>query len=117
MSLSYAISALCLLAGLVFILNTGLALPVTFHGGNLTCAFAEIHFQNGTCNPPIVYIYKNATVVWVNPGPEEHAICVGDDISPPLLAGESYTKNFHEFGEYEYYCRYHPGERGKVIVR
>jgi plastocyanin len=117
MSLSSAVSALCLLAGLLFIVYTGLALPVSFHGGNLTCAFAEVHFQNGTCYPPVVYIYKNATVVWVNPGPEEHSICIGDDISPPLLAGESYSKNFHEFGEYDYYCRYHPGERGKVIVR
>ena len=101
----------------MFIVNMGLALPVSFHGGNLTCAFAEVHFRNGTCDPPVVYIYKNATVVWVNPGPGEHSICVGDDISPPLLAGESYTKNFHEFGEYDYYCQYHPAERGKVIVR
>lgn len=102
---------------LALIAITPAALAVSFHGGNLTCAFAEIRFCNGTVDPANVHIYKNATVVWVNPGPEEHAICVGDDISPPLLAGESYTKNFHEFGEYEYYCRYHPGERGKVIVR
>jgi plastocyanin len=117
MSLSHVMSVLCLFAGLVFILNAGLALPVSFHGGNLTCAFAEVQFHNSTCDPPVVYIYKNATVVWMNRGPEEHAICIGDDLSPPLLAGESYTKNFHEFGEYEYYCRYPPGERGKVIVR
>jgi len=53
----------------------------------------------------------------VNPGHEERAICIGGDISPPLLAGQSYPKNFHEFGKYDYYCRYHPGEQGKVIVR
>jgi plastocyanin len=91
--------------------------PVSFHGGNLTCAFAIIQIKNGTCQPADVFIYKNATVVWMNPGPEEHAISVGDDMSPPIMAGESFTKNFHEFGEYEYYCRYHPSERGRVIVR
>jgi len=117
MSLSRAVLALCLLAGLAFNINAVAALPFSFHGGNLTYAFAEIRIANGTCDPPLVYIYKNATVVWVNPGPGEHAICVGGDISPPLLAGESYTKNFHEFGSFDYCCRYHPGERGTVIVR
>ncbi len=94
-------------------------LSVAFHGGNLTCAFAEVRIANGTFEPASVYVYKNATVVWVNPGPGEHAISigVGVDVSPPLLAGESYTKNFHEFGEYNCSCRYHPGERGRVIVR
>jgi plastocyanin len=91
--------------------------PVSFHGGNLTCAFAEIRIVNGTFEPPTVYVYKNATVVWVNPGPGEHAIGIGDEVSPPLLAGDSYTINFHEFGEYNYSCSYHPGERGRVIVR
>ncbi len=92
-------------------------LSVSFHGGNLTYAFAEVRIINGTFEPDVVHIYKNATVVWVNNGPMEHAIVIGDDISSPILAGESYTKNFHEFGEYDYYCRYHPEERGKVIVR
>jgi plastocyanin len=90
---------------------------ISFHGDNLTCAFAVVQIKNGTFQPASVYIFRNATVVWTNPGPEEHSICVGGDISPPLMAGESYTKNFHEFGVYEYYCRYHPGERGTVIVR
>ena len=67
-----------------------------------------------------MYVYKNATVVWVSPGPGEHAISIEDgvDVSPPpLLAGESYTKNFHEFGELNFSCRYYPRERGRVIVR
>jgi plastocyanin len=98
-------------------INVGPAPPFSFHGGNLTYAFAEIRIVNGSFDPPLVCVYKNATVVWVNPGPGEHAICVGDDISPPLMAGESYTKNFHEFGTFDYYCRYHPDERGKIIVR
>lgn len=110
-------SGLFLLVAFVVLLYAMPATQLSFHGGNLTCAFAEIQFRNGTCDPATVYIYKNATVVWVNPGPEEHAISIGNDISSPILAGESYTKNFHEFGEFDYYCRYHPGERGKVIVR
>ena len=95
------------------------ALPASFHGGNLTCAFTEIRIVNGAFEPASVYVYKNATVVWVNPGPGEHAISIGDgaEVSPPLLAGESYTKNFHEFGEFNYICRYHPWERGRVTVR
>lgn len=93
------------------------ASTASFHGGNLTYPFGEVMFRNGTVDPPYMYVYRNATVVWVNPGPEEHSISIGNDISPPILAGESYTKNFHEFGEYVYYCRYHPGERGKIIVR
>ena len=93
------------------------ASSISFHGGNLTCAFAEVRLKNGTFDPGCVYVYRNATVVWVNADTKEHAVCVGDDISPPLLPGESYTKNFHEFGTYECYCRYHPEERGRVIVR
>lgn len=106
--------ALTLAVVSIAIASTG---TVSFHGGNLTCAFAVVEIKNGTFEPRDVYIFKNATVVWTNPGPEEHSICVGGDISAPLLTGESYTKNFHEFGTYDYYCRYHPGERGSVIVR
>jgi plastocyanin len=90
---------------------------VSFHGGNLTYAFAVVQIKNGTFEPDTVCIYKNATVVWINPGPGEHSISVGEDISSPIIAGESYTKNFHEFGTYNYYCRYHPCEHGSVIVR
>jgi plastocyanin len=90
---------------------------ISFHGGNLTFAFAVVQIKNDTFEPANVSIYKNGTVVWTNPGPGEHSISVGGDISPPLMPGESYTKNFHEFGSYDYYCRYHPGERGNVIVR
>ena len=90
---------------------------ISFHGGNLTCAFAEVQIRNGTFEPATVYVYKNATVVWVNPGPEEHAISFADEISPPILAGESYTKNFHELGTFNYTCRYHTSEMGMVIVR
>jgi plastocyanin len=108
---------LAFLAALALIAIMPSGSTVSLHGGNLTCAFVEIRFVNGTCYPADVYIYKNATVVWVNPGPGEHAISIGNDVSPPILAGESYSKNFHEFGEYEYYCRYHPKERGRVIVR
>ncbi|OPY28292.1 MAG: hypothetical protein A4E28_01611 [Methanocella sp. PtaU1.Bin125] len=109
---------------LAVVLTTALALiaialtgTVSFHGGNLTCAFAVVEIKNGTFEPGEVYIFKNATVVWINRGPDEHSICVGGDMSPPLMAGESYTKNFHEFGSYNYYCRYHPDERGSIIVR
>lgn len=90
---------------------------ISFHGGNLTRAFAVVQIKNDTFEPGNVSIFKNATVVWTNPGPGEHSISVGGDISPPLMPGESYTKNFHEFGSYDYYCRYHSGERGNVIVR
>jgi plastocyanin len=90
---------------------------ISFHGGNLTCAFAVVQIKNGTFEPGNVSVFKNATVVWQNPGPGEHSISVGGDISPPIMPGESYTKNFHEFGSYDYYCRYHNGERGNVIVR
>jgi len=95
------------------------ALPVSPHGGNLTCAFAEVRIVDGTFEPASVYVYKNATVVRVNPGPREHAINTGDgmDISPPLIAGESYTKYFREFGVFNNSSRYHPPERGQVTVR
>jgi plastocyanin len=93
------------------------ASSVSYHGGNLTYAFAVIQIKNGTFEPDHVCVYKNATVVWVNQGPQEHAISVGGDISPPILPGASYTKNFHDFGSFNYTCLYHPGERGVVIVR
>jgi plastocyanin len=90
---------------------------VSYHGGNLSCAFAVVQIRNGTFEPDTVSVFKNGTVVWTNPGTGEHSISAGSDISSPILPGGSYTKNFHEFGTYDCYCRYHPGERGKVIVR
>ncbi len=107
-------AAFLLTIAIIAVLPAG---SISFHGGNLTCAFAVVRIENGTFVPDNVIIFKNATVVWQNPGPGEHAINVGQDMSPPILPGESYTKNFHEFGSFDYYCRFHPGERGKVIVR
>lgn len=117
MSVPAWLFALFLLAVFAALLIGLPATSFSFHGGNLTCAFVEIHLRNGTCEPGTVYVYKNATVVWVNDGPGEHAICVEGDISDPLMPGESFSKNFHEIGDFEFYCRYHPEERGRVVVR
>ncbi|MGA9139293.1 MAG: cupredoxin domain-containing protein [Methanocella sp.] len=107
-------AALFLALAIVVIIPAG---SVSFHGGNLTCAFAVVQIKNGTFEPDSVSVFRNATVVWTNPGQGEHSISVGGDISPPIMPGQSFTKNFHEFGTYDCYCRYHPSERGIVIVR
>jgi plastocyanin len=85
--------------------------------GNLTCAFAVVEIRDGSFSPGTVQVYKNATVTWVNKGPSDHALSVGDHLSPLLFPGDTYSINFHEFGTYNYSSRFHGGERGVVIVK
>lgn len=88
-----------------------------FPRGNLTYAFAVINMTDGRFSPDYLCVYKNATVTWVNLGPSDHALRIGDNISPMLFPGDTYTINFHETGMYNYSCRFHDCEHGIVIVK
>jgi plastocyanin len=92
------------------------AMPVESRD-DLTYAFTVIELRNGHFLPDHVFVYKNATVVWVNRDEHEHAIVSQAFVSPPICPGESYTVNIHEFGVFNCSCRYHPGELCRVIVK
>lgn len=88
-----------------------------FPRGDLTYSFTVVEIKNNTLVPDNVRVFKNATVVWVNQDREERYLFIGDERMPVLNYGDSYTRNFHEFGTYDCLCGDNASSRGIVIVR
>ena len=56
-------------------------------------------------------------IVWVNHDLSPHTVTFGDDVDSGTLApGQSWSTRFTQPGVYPYYCRFHPGMAGTVVV-
>ena len=88
-----------------------------FPRGDLTYSYAVVEIRNNTLVPDSVGVYKNATVVWVNRDLQDRYLFIEDRRLPMLKYGDTYTRNFHEFGTYDCFCGDSPTSRGIVIVR
>ncbi|WP_424357897.1 hypothetical protein [Methanocella sp. MCL-LM] len=88
-----------------------------FPRGDLTYSFTVVEIRNNTLVPDNVRVFKNATVVWVNHDPQERYLFIGNERMPVLKYGDTYTRNFHEFGIYDCLCGDNASSRGIVIVR
>ena len=67
--------------------------------------------------PAQVTVRTGGSVTWTNTDKNQHTVTFGANDSGALKSGETYTQVMEKAGTYEYYCRYHPSERGRVIVR
>jgi plastocyanin len=75
----------------------------------------------GTCrfNPTIVRVDPGQAVIWTNGSREPHTVTGvagswGDDRE--LLRGDAVTYQFDEEGVFPYFCIFHPGMVGAVVV-
>lgn len=67
-------------------------------------------------NPDSIVIKAGETVTWVNEDPVEHQVKVGNDMSPRLRQGQSWSKTFNVPGEFDITCTIHPQMLGRVKV-
>jgi plastocyanin len=69
-------------------------------------------------NPPRLSIAVGDTVEFVNNGAEEHDFVSVTDVfaSPVVAPGASFTFTFTRPGEFKYYCTFHEGQEGFIVV-
>ena len=83
----------------------------------------EVLMVNNTFEPAEITIEAGTSVIWVNDDPVIHDVVAGtrDDPtgafqSPDIESGGGFSHTFEEPGTYDYFCSYHPGMDGTVIV-
>ena len=77
--------------------------------GKITVNIKDDYFPN-------IEVKRGVTVVFVNNGIKIHRI-VSPFFNVELKPGEEFEYKFTKKGEFEYYCAYHPWERGVIIVK
>ena len=70
-----------------------------------------------TPNP--VTIAQGTTVTWVNNDTVDHSSTSQNNVwaSPTMAPGVSYSRTFGTIGSFPYYCIFHPGMVGTVVVQ
>src|SRR5438128_10498229 len=78
-----------------------------------------VHIKDLKYDPKEIKIKASETITWVNDDDKDHTIVSDDgsfDSSDNLSRGEKYKFTFKKKGKYAYHCKYHPREKGVIIV-
>jgi len=77
----------------------------------------QVVAEGMTFMPTNVEIKVGETVEWVNKDDVDHTVSFENgDFDEELVVGATGTYTFNEIGEHRYFCRFHPGMQGVVIV-
>ena len=94
--------------------------PVTSAVVAATCAEAgagRIDIAGFAFCPVARTVAAGSEVVWVNDDLSPHTVTFDDAVdSGTLTPGGSWSTRFTQPGVYAYYCRFHPGMAGTVVV-
>jgi plastocyanin len=79
----------------------------------------EVTIDNFTFTPATVTIEPGTTVHWLNRDDIPHTVAAKSLAfkSRALDTDDSFSQQFNEVGEIDYFCSLHPHMTGKVIVR
>lgn len=82
-------------------------------------SMVEITIDNFTFAPGTITIEPGTTVKWLNRDDIPHTVVEKSLAfrSKALDTDDSFSHQFNEVGEIDYFCSLHPHMRGKVIVR
>jgi plastocyanin len=89
----------------------------------LTVAFAAgapqaVTIEGMQFKPATVDVHRGDTVTWTNKDVVPHtATATGKFDSGNIATGQSYSRRMDQAGEFDYVCTYHPGMKGKVVVK
>ena len=69
--------------------------------------------------PNPVTVAVGTTVTWINNDNVAHTTTSQNDVwaSPDMEPGSSYSRTFPSTGSFPYYCIYHPGMVGTIVVQ
>ena len=89
------------------------------HEDAAEAAAVTVDIQDFAYNPDPVTIAAGESITWTNQDEAPHTATASDrDIlqSGTLQQGDSYTQSFDTAGTYEYFCEFHAGMNGTIIV-
>src|SRR5690349_2856648 len=77
-----------------------------------------VHIKDLKCTPPTITIKVGQTITWVNDDDKDHTVVADDGSfeSDNLGNGDKFKFTFKKKGKFSYHCKYHPREKGVVIV-
>lgn len=78
-----------------------------------------VKITNFMYGPASVTINAGQTVEWINEDSAQHTATANDGSfkSPDLSQGQKFSHTFTKAGTYAYYCRFHRGMKGTVVVK
>jgi len=78
-----------------------------------------VKITNFTYGPATVTVDVGQTVEWINEDSAQHTATANDGAfkSPDLSQGQKFSHTFTKAGTYAYYCRFHRGMKGTVVVK
>lgn len=71
---------------------------------------------NFAFSPESMRLKQGTTVTWTNKDAAAHTVTGQNFDSGMLNKDGSWSRTFEEKGTFEYYCAFHPGMKGTVIV-
>jgi len=83
----------------------------------------EVEMQDSKFSPGVIEIMTGTEVIWKNSDSYSHTVTSGTRGEPAGLfdsgtiqGGDTYSYTFEETGTYEYFCEFHEGMSGTIIV-
>ena len=77
----------------------------------------QVVIENSQFMPTDLEIKAGTIVEWINKDSVDHTVTLENgDFDAELIVGATTTVTFNEVGEYRYFCQFHPGMQGSVIV-
>jgi plastocyanin len=78
---------------------------------------AQVVIEGTQFMPVDLEVTIGTTVEWVNKDSTDHTLTFENgDLDELLPQGATGTFTFNEKGEFRYFCKFHPGMQGSVIV-
>ena len=77
-----------------------------------------VHIKDLKYTPPTITIKAGQAITWLNDDDKDHTVVADDGSfeSDNLGNGEKFKFTFKKKGKFSYHCKYHPREKGVVIV-
>ena len=94
-------------------------LPQPAMAGLSASAPTVVKIQNFAYTPASVTVEVGQTVEWINEDSATHTATANDGTfkSPNLAQGHHFSHTFAKAGTYAYYCTFHRGMKGMVVVK
>ena len=76
-----------------------------------------ITLRDDIFSPKIIRVARGTTIKWINRGESAHTTTARSGAwDRTLSSGQSYSRRFATAGTFRYYCKFHDGMVGKIIV-
>jgi plastocyanin len=81
-------------------------------------ATQEVKISGSKFGPAAITVAKGDTVTWTNSDAVPHtATAAGKFDAGTIAPGKSVSKKMDQAGEFDYVCSFHPGMKGKLVVK